>query len=75
MRREEERDNVAPPAIMSVYLRMPRYDERPVVKALVLYGRRQTMRVLNCYLERNLLKLGGLLTEVRARPPVDLCPG
>ena len=49
---------------MSVYLRLPTYEKRPLVKAIVFYGRRYTARLLNCYLERNLLKNGGLVSEV-----------
>ena len=52
---------------MSVYLRLPTYEKRPVVKAVVFYGRRYSTRLLNCYLERNLLRNGGLLSEVRGR--------
>ena len=63
--REEERGRIAPEALMSVYLRLPSYEKRPVVKAIVFYGRRYSARLLNCYLERNLQKSGGLLSEVR----------
>ncbi len=35
-----------------------------VVRALVFYGRRSTVKLLNCYLEINLVKNGGLLSEV-----------
>jgi len=52
---------------MSVYLRMPTYEKRPLVKAIVFYGRRYTARLLNCYLERNMLKSGGLFSEVRRK--------
>jgi hypothetical protein len=64
--REEERGRVAPEALMSVYLRLPSYEKRPVIKAIVFYGRRYSVRLLNCYLERNLLRGGGLLSEVAA---------
>ena len=50
---------------MSVYLRLPSYEKRPVIKAIVFYGRRYSVRLLNCYLERNLLRGGGLLSEVQ----------
>ena len=40
---------------------------RHVVKAIVFYGRRGSVQMLNCYLERNLRRNGGLLSEV---PPV-----
>ena len=49
---------------MSVYLRLPSYELRPLIKAIVFYGRRYSVRLLNCYLERNLLRGGGLLSEV-----------
>ncbi len=37
---------------------------RHVVKAIVFYGRRGSVQMLNCYLERNLRRNGGLLSEV-----------
>ncbi len=52
---------------MSVYLRMPTYEKRPLVKGIVFYGRRYSARLLNCYLERNMLKSGGLFSEVRRK--------
>lgn len=52
--------------------------QRHVVKAIVFYGRRGTVQMLNCYLERNLLRNGGLLSEVlpcfSQRPMLGLCP-
>jgi hypothetical protein len=38
----------------------------PVVKAYVPYGRRRFVQLLNCYLERNLVTQGGLISEVQA---------
>ena len=40
--------------------------QRHTVKAIVFYGRRGTVQMLNCYLERNLRRNGGLLSEVLA---------
>lgn len=34
------------------------------VSALVFYGRRQYIKILNCYLEQNLIENGGLLSDV-----------
>ncbi|KAI9140079.1 hypothetical protein BKA69DRAFT_1081742 [Paraphysoderma sedebokerense] len=34
------------------------------VSAVIFYGRRESVRILNCYLERNLAKNGGILSEV-----------
>ena len=45
---------------------------RHVVKAIVFYGRRGTVQMLNCYLERNLLRNGGLLSEVLPCPSCHL---
>jgi hypothetical protein len=40
----------------------------PDVKALVFFGRRRYIDVLNCYLRSNLVSNGGLLSEVCAFP-------
>lgn len=34
------------------------------ISALVFYGRRRYVKILNCYLEQNLIENGGLLSEV-----------
>jgi hypothetical protein len=38
--------------------------DRYNVSALVFYGRRQYVEILNCYLEQNLIENGGLLREI-----------
>ncbi len=35
------------------------------VTAVVFYGRRQVVRIMNAYLERNLVQNGGVLYKVR----------
>jgi hypothetical protein len=52
----------------------------PDVKALVFFGRRRYIDVLNCYLRSNLVSNGGLLSEVHAflaswDPTCHLLPG
>jgi len=42
---------------------------RHVIKAIVFYGRRGSVQMLNCYLERNLRRNGGLLSEVPTPRP------
>jgi hypothetical protein len=38
----------------------------PLVKGIVFYGRRRYVKILHCYLLRNLIANGGLLSEVSA---------
>lgn len=42
----------------------PRQNHNITITAVVFYGRRSRVRTLNCYLERNLVSNGGLLSEV-----------
>jgi hypothetical protein len=41
----------------------------PVVKAMVFFGRKRYIEILDCYLQRNLVSNGGILSEVRTYPP------
>lgn len=45
------------------------------VSAIVIYGRKRYVRVLDGYLNRNLVSAGGLLEEVRAQCAQNLCIG
>ena len=45
------------------------------VSAIVFYGRKRYVRVLDGYLKRNLVSAGGLLEEVRAQYAQNLCIG
>lgn len=46
------------------------------VSALVFYGRKRFVKILNCYLERNLIDNGGVLNEViflaKTSDPIDI---
>jgi hypothetical protein len=56
--------NMSTAALEHRMVRLGAAADRHTVKAIVFYGRRGTVQMLNCYLERNLRRNGGLLSEV-----------
>lgn len=68
-------DNVTDSVITSNRIHNPIF-QNIRVGALVFYGRRRYVEILNCYLERNLIENGGILSEIifiaKTRNELDL---
>ena len=69
--RQDDQEQKAVPALGDTEWKALLTADKVRVSAIVFYGRRQYVRILDKYIKKNLLSVGGLLEEVMAH----LCPG